>query len=165
MKYLNEALIKKNTKISNPRTVDEYKSKMSNIILSIIDKDKTIKVTNELEKFINNHIDKWFDIVKYDETDLLGIVPICNEITFNNLKKYFDDDFLKPFKKWNHYTNYTKKDIFDVGQSPTEALKPRDVTFINISDDKILYITYNNPNFCVELNVGDIYFMKNINLS
>ena len=157
--YISEALIKKDTKIKEPTSLDTYKSDMSNIILSIIKKDNTVKYSNELKAFINEHIDKWFEIVKYDDDEILSIVPFCSESTYDKLKKYFDEDILKEFRRWNHIS---KPDIFNVGKS-VKALIPKDATFID-SDDNALYITYNNPNFYLHLNTGDLFFLKNVNL-
>ena len=156
--YILEALIKKDTKIKEPSSLDTYKSDMSNIILSIIKKDNTVKYSNELKAFINEHIDKWFEIVKYDD-EILGIVPYCSESTYDKLKKYLDEDILKEFKRWNYIS---KKELFNVRRS-IKALIPKDAVFID-SDDDPLYITYNNPNFYLQLNTGDLFFLKNVNL-
>ena len=157
--YILEALIKKDTKIKEPSSLDTYKTDMVNIILSIIKKDNTVKYSNELKAFINEHIDKWFEIVKYDDDEILSIVPFCSESTYNKLKKYLDEDILKEFRRWNHIS---KPGLFNVGKS-VKALIPKDAVFID-SDDDPLYITYNNPNFYLQLNTGDLFFLKNINL-
>ena len=157
--YILEALIKKDTKIKEPSSLDIYKADMANIILSIIKKDNTVKYSNELKAFISEHIDKWFEIVKYDDDEILSIVPFCSESTYDKLKKYLDKDILKEFRRWNHIS---KPGLFNVGKS-VKALIPKDVVFMD-SDNDLLYITYNNPNFYLQLNTGDLFFLKNINL-